>query len=227
MSEPAVIWCVEDDTDIRDVEVFAMRSSGYEVRAFSDGAECWEALAEELPDLVLLDIMMPNMDGIELLKRMKASPRLDQIPVVMATAKGTEFDKIQGLELGADYYVTKPFGVMELVACIKAVLRRLAPRDSSLTCGGLELNHAKRTVIAGAEHISLTFKEFELLTYLMENQGIVLSRDQIFARVWGMEYLGESRTVDMHVRTLRQKLGDYAELVSTVRNVGYVMKDPR
>ena len=218
-----MIWCVEDDASIRDIEVYALQSTGLEARGFEDGTSFWEALQKQRPELVVLDVMLPGIDGIELLRRMKSSPELDSIPVVMATAKGTEYDKIQGLDLGADYYIAKPFGVMELVSCVKAVLRRCAPKqvEHLLKAGGLIVNLAQHTVTADGGRVALTFKEFELLRLFLSHPGIAFTRDQLMGEIWGTDYLGESRTVDMHIRTLRQKLGKYGDMIETVRNVGY------
>lgn len=218
-----MIWCVEDDASIRDIEVYALQSTGLEARGFEDGTSFWEALQKQRPELVVLDVMLPGIDGIELLRRMKSSPELDSIPVVMATAKGTEYDKIQGLDLGADYYIAKPFGVMELVSCVKAVLRRCAPKqvEHLLKASGLIVNLDQHTVTADGERVALTFKEFELLRLFLSHSGIAFTRDQLMEEIWGTDYLGESRTVDMHIRTLRQKLGKYGDMIETVRNVGY------
>lgn len=218
-----MIWCVEDDASIRDIEVYALQSTGLEARGFEDGTSFWEALQKQRPELVVLDVMLPGIDGIELLRRMKSSPELDSIPVVMATAKGTEYDKIQGLDLGADYYIAKPFGVMELVSCVKAVLRRCAPKqvEHLLKASGLIVNLDQHTVTADGERVALTFKEFELLRLFLSHPGIAFTRDQLMEKIWGTDYLGESRTVDMHIRTLRQKLGKYGDMIETVRNVGY------
>ena len=218
-----MIWCVEDDASIRDIEVYALQSTGLEARGFEDGTSFWEALQKQRPELVVLDVMLPGIDGIELLRRMKSYPELDSIPVVMATAKGTEYDKIQGLDLGADYYIAKPFGVMELVSCVKAVLRRCAPKqvEHLLKASGLIVNLDQHTVTADGERVALTFKEFELLRLFLSRPGIAFTRDQLMEEIWGTDYLGESRTVDMHIRTLRQKLGKYGDMIETVRNVGY------
>ena len=218
-----MIWCVEDDASIRDIEVYALQSTGLEARGFEDGTSFWEALQKQRPELVVLDVMLPGIDGIELLRRMKSSPELDSIPVVMATAKGTEYDKIQGLDLGADYYIAKPFGVMELVSCVKAVLRRCAPKqvEHLLKASGLIVNLDQHTVTADGERVALTFKEFELLRLFLSHPGMAVTRDQLMEEIWGTDYLGESRTVDMHIRTLRQKLGKYGDMIETVRNVGY------
>ena len=219
-----MIWCVEDDASIRDIEVYALRSVGFEARGFSDGAAFWDALRAERPELVVLDVMLPGIDGIELLSRMRASDALRNIPVIMATAKGTEYDKIHGLDLGADYYLAKPFGVMELVSCVKAVLRRCRRDDverAGLSAGGVSLDADAHTVTAGGQRITLTYKEFELLRLFMVHPGTAFTREQLMERVWGTDYCGETRTVDMHIRTLRQKLGEYGEMIETVRGVGY------
>lgn len=219
-----MIWCVEDDASIRDIEVYALRSVGFEARGFSDGTAFWDALRAERPELVVLDVMLPGIDGIELLSRMRASDALRNIPVIMATAKGTEYDKIHGLDLGADYYLAKPFGVMELVSCVKAVLRRCRRDDAEragLSAGGVSLDADAHTVTAGGQRITLTYKEFELLRLFMVHPGTAFTREQLMERVWGTDYCGETRTVDMHIRTLRQKLGEYGEMIETVRGVGY------
>lgn len=218
-----MIWCVEDDGSIRDIELYALRSTGFEARGFEDGASFWEALREEKPELVLLDVMLPGVDGVELLRRMKASAADRDIPVIMATAKGAEYDKIQSLDLGADDYLVKPFGMMEMVSRVKAVLRRCGDREreSLLRVGGLTLNTEERTVTADGQRVALTYKEYELLRLFLSHPGIAFPREQLFSRIWGMDYCGETRTVDMHIRTLRQKLGPYGALIETVRNVGY------
>ena len=218
-----MIWCVEDDASIRDIEVYTLSSTGFDARGFADGVSFWAALQTEKPDLVVLDVMLPGVDGIELLQRMKASAELRTIPVVMATAKGAEYDKIQSLDLGADDYLVKPFGVMEMVSRVKAVLRRCKPREAAhiLTDGGLSLDLDQRTVTADGERVQLTYKEFELLRLFLSHPGMAFSREQLFTQVWNMTYMDDSRTLDMHIRTLRQKLGDYGKQVETVRNVGY------
>ena len=218
-----MIWCVEDDASIRDIEVYTLSSTGFDARGFADGVSFWSALQTEKPDLVVLDVMLPGVDGIELLQRMKASAELRTIPVVMATAKGAEYDKIQSLDLGADDYLVKPFGVMEMVSRVKAVLRRCKPREAAhiLTDGGLSLDLDQRTVTADGERVQLTYKEFELLRLFLSHPGMAFSREQLFTQVWNMTYMDDSRTLDMHIRTLRQKLGDYGKQVETVRNVGY------
>lgn len=218
-----MIWCVEDDASIRDIEVYTLSSTGFEARGFDDGVSFWSALQTEKPDLVVLDVMLPGVDGIELLQRMKASAELRAIPVVMATAKGAEYDRIRGLDLGADYYLVKPFGVMELVSCVKAVLRRCQPEgDSSiLRSGEVSLDTRAHTVLSGGERVDLTYKEYELLRLFLSHPGTAYTRDRLMELVWGMDYCGESRTVDMHIRTLRQKLGKAGAHITTVRGVGY------
>ena len=221
-----MIWCVEDDASIRDIEVYTLTSTGFEARGFDDGVSFWSALQTQKPDLVVLDVMLPGVDGIELLQRMKASAELRTIPVVMATAKGAEYDKIRGLDLGADYYLVKPFGVMELVSCVKAVLRRCRPDKAAhlLRSGGLIVDLDAHTVTVDGARIALTYKEFELLRLFLSHPGMAFTREQLFQEVWGMDFCGETRTVDMHIRTLRQKLGPYGRRIETVRNVGYRME---
>ena len=219
-----MIWCVEDDASIRDIEVYALQSTGFQARGFEDGTEFWEALqGAEQPELVVLDVMLPGIDGIELLRRMRADSRLAELPVVMATARGAEYDKIHGLDLGADYYLTKPFGVMELVSCVKAVLRRVHPKavEHLLKADGLLVNLDEHTVSADGARVELTYKEFELLKLFLSHPGVAWTREKLMEQVWGTDYCGETRTVDMHIRTLRQKLGIYGERIETVRNVGY------
>ena len=218
-----MIWCVEDDASIRDIEVYTLTSTGFEARGFDDGVSFWSALQTQKPDLVVLDVMLPGVDGIELLQRMKASAELRTIPVVMATAKGAEYDRIRGLDLGADYYLVKPFGVMELVSCVKAVLRRCRPDKAAhmLRSGGLVVDLDAHTVTVDGARVALTYKEFELLRLFLSHPGMAFTRDQLFQEVWGMDFCGETRTVDMHIRTLRQKLGPYGRRIETVRNVGY------
>lgn len=218
-----MIWCVEDDASIRDIEVYALQSTGYEAKGFEDGTSFLREVKNQKPELVVLDVMLPGIDGITLLQKLKEDPETREIPVVMATAKGAEYDKIQGLDLGADYYLTKPFGVMEFVSCVKAVLRRCQPRqvEHLLKTGGLIVNIDEHTVTIDGERITLTYKEFELLRLFLSHPGMAFTRNQLFNEVWGMDYCGDTRTVDMHIRTLRQKLKDYGELIETVRNVGY------
>ncbi|MDL2249077.1 response regulator transcription factor [Lachnospiraceae bacterium OttesenSCG-928-J05] len=219
-----MIYCVEDDSNIRDLIVYTLETTGFRAKGFESGKEFLSTLAFETPELVLLDIMLPGDDGITLLKKLKSSPKTKDIPVIMITAKTTEYDKVIGLDSGADDYVTKPFGMMELISRVKAVLRRSrkeGEETKELAIGGLVINHKKREVKAGEEVITLTFKEYELLHRLMCNPNIVLTRDQLLEDIWGYDFDGETRTIDVHVRTLRQKLGDYASLIETIRGVGY------
>ena len=224
-----MIWCVEDDNGILETELYALTSTGFTARGFGDGDSFWEALQTERPDLVLLDVMLPGADGVTLLRRMKDRSALRDIPVIMATAKGTEYDKIQSLDLGADDYLVKPFGLMEMVSRVKAVLRRCAvgqERDV-LTLDGLVLDANAHTVTVDGARVELTYKEFELLRLFLSRPGAAFTREQLFAQVWGEGYVGETRTLDMHIRTLRQKLGRYGGSIETVRGVGYRLEDKR
>ena len=218
-----MIWCVEDDASIRDIELYALQAAGFEAKGFDDGLSCWEALKNEQPDLIVLDVMLPAMDGIEILTKMKDSVEYCTIPVIMATAKGQEYDRIRGLDLGADDYMVKPFSMMEMVSRVKAVLRRSQPQQVSklLKVGGLVVNLDEHTVSADGNRVQLTYKEFELLRMFLSHPGMAFTREQLFSQVWNMDYMGDSRTLDMHIRTLRQKLGNYGERIETVRNVGY------
>lgn len=224
-----MIWCVEDDASIRDIEVYALSSAGFEARGFEDGSSFYAAITgeKEKPQLIVLDVMLPGIDGIELLKRIRANAALKQIPIVMATAKGSEYDRIQGLDLGADYYLTKPFGVMELISCVKAVLRRCGAEDEkgTLNACGISMNTLEHTVSADGERITLTYKEYELLKLFLSHMGTAFTREQLMELIWGTDYMGETRTIDMHIRTLRQKLGKCGESIKTVRNVGYRMEE--
>ena len=217
------IYIVEDDDNIRDLLIYALSSGGFEVNGFADSKSLQQALNKVTPDLILLDIMLPGEDGITILKRLKSTVITRKIPVIMLTAKGEEYDRIKGLDSGADDYVTKPFSVMEIISRVRAVLRRSAPEDSrfEIEIGGITLRVDRRSVYADGKEIVLTYKEFELLHYLMLNDGIVLSRDKIMDQVWGYDYFGGSRTVDMHIKSLRQKLGEYGNVIKTMRNVGY------
>ncbi|MFR2560413.1 MAG: response regulator transcription factor [Oscillospiraceae bacterium] len=216
-----MIWCVEDDASIRDIEVYALTSTGFEARGFADGDTFWDALQKEAPpELVVLDLMLPGTDGIELLQAARggaATSRSSRLP------PGAEYDKIQGLDLGADYYLTKPFGVMEFVSCVKAVLRRSRPKTAQalLRSGTLTLDPAEHIVTADGARVELTYKEFELLRLFLSHPGMAFTRDQLMEKVWDVDYCGETRTVDMHIRTLRQKLGENGEHIETVRGVGY------
>lgn len=218
-----MIWCVEDDSNIGEIELYALKSTGFKARGFDNGKSLLEALKTELPDLIILDIMLPEIDGISLLKKLKSSPETKEIPIIMATAKGMEYDKIQGLDLGADDYLVKPFGVMEMISRVKAVLRRYVKNEPEVTLsiGGLSLSPNEHRVTIDGKEIELTYKEFELLKLFLENQGIAFTRDQLFRMVWESDFCVESRTIDIHIGTLRQKLGKYGQLIKTVRNVGY------
>ena len=221
-----MIWCVDDDNTIRDIEVYTLTQTGFEAKGFADGISMLEALKTEKPELIVLDIMLPGKDGVEVLKEIRQSPETRKIPVIMATAKGTEMDKIQGLDTGADDYLVKPFGVMEMVSRIKAVLRRCEPdeKEEVLSIGEITLSDKEHLVTVNGEKVVLTFKEFEILKLFMQSPGIVFSRDKLLSEVWGVDYLGESRTVDMHIKTLRQKLGDVGSRIETVIGVGYKME---
>ena len=224
-----MIWCVDDDNTIRDIEVYTLEQTGFEAKGFADGISMLEALKTEKPELIVLDIMLPGKDGVEVLKEIRSNPETRKIPVIMATAKGTEMDKIQGLDTGADDYLVKPFGVMEMVSRIKAVLRRCEPdeKEEVLSIGEITLSDKEHLVTVNGEKVVLTFKEFEILKLFMSNPGIVFSRDKLLSEVWGIDYLGESRTVDMHIKTLRQKLGDAGTIIETVIGVGYKMEGKR
>ena len=224
-----MIWCVDDDNTIRDIEVYTLTQTGFEAKGFADGISMLEALKTEKPELIVLDIMLPGKDGVEVLKEIRSNPETRKIPVIMATAKGTEMDKIQGLDMGADDYLVKPFGVMEMVSRIKAVLRRCEPDDKEevLSIGEITLSDKEHLVTVNGEKVVLTFKEFEILKLFMQSPGIVFSRDKLLSEVWGIDYLGESRTVDMHIKTLRQKLGDAGTIIETVIGVGYKMEGKR
>ncbi|WP_136479476.1 response regulator transcription factor [Acetivibrio thermocellus] len=218
-----MIYCVEDDRSIRELIIYALKSNGYEAVGFDKAEPFYKELENKLPDLVLLDIMLPGEDGIEILKKLRASPKLRNIPVIILTAKSAEYDKVLGLDSGADDYITKPFGIMEFLSRVKAVLRRSGnvSNPSELSVGRLTMYIDKHVVIADGKEVALTFKEFELLKYLMENAGIVLTRDKLLEEVWGYEYEGETRTLDVHIRTLRRKLGEAGAVIETVRGVGY------
>ena len=217
-----MIYIVEDDANIRQMESYALKNSGFEVAEFANAAEFWRACETQLPELLLLDIMLPGEDGFALLQKLRNQPQTHDIPVIIVTAKSTEVDAVRGLENGADDYITKPFGIIELVARVKVVLRRIQkPKPARLQAGQIVLDDDKRQVLANGKECSLTFKEYELLKLLLLNSGIVLSRERIMDKVWGTDFEGESRTVDMHIKTLRQKLGESGASIKTVRNVGY------
>ncbi len=220
------IFIVEDDNDIREMESYALESNGYEVSAFESGRAFHQAIAQTTPDLVLLDIMLPDEDGLSILRALRADGRTASVPIIMVTAKTTETDKVRGLDMGADDYLAKPFGIMELVSRVKALLRRSAitlpeVKGATYTYQEIALNDDKHRVEVDGEMIELTYKEFELLKQLLMQQGSVLTREQLMETVWGFQFAGETRTVDMHIKTLRHKLGDAGRLIETVRNVGY------
>jgi len=221
-----MIFCVEDDTAIRDLMIYTLNASGFEANGFTDGKGLFEALKTETPRLIMLDIMLPGEDGITILKRLRKTAAFSAIPVIMATAKGTEYDKVIGLDLGADDYLAKPFGMMEMVSRVKAVLRRTENKGTAeiIQVGNLTMNTAEHTVAASGERVQLTLKEYEILKLFMENSGLVFTREHLLQSVWGSDYLGETRTVDVHIGTLRTKLGSCGDYIETVRGVGYRME---
>ena len=216
-----MIFCVEDDNGIRDLMIYALNAAGFEAKGFSDGESFYEALSQNDPELILLDIMLPGEDGIRILKRLRAEG--NTVPVIMATAKGTEYDKVIGLDLGADDYLAKPFGMMELVSRVKALLRRTRPMQDRrlLLLGQIQMDTVQHIVLSDGKRVELTLKEYELLRKFMENPGKAFTRDQLRVSVWGDEYASETRTVDVHVGTLRTKLGRCGDYIKTVRGVGY------
>ena len=222
-----MIYCVEDDSSIRELMLYALRASGFEAEGFCDGTGLFEALALNQPQLILLDIMLPGMDGTEILKNLRSNPATSHIPVIMASAKGTEYDKVMALDMGADDYLAKPFGMMEMVSRIRAVLRRSAPpeTDKPLHLGLLCMDPASHTVTVNGERVSLTLKEFDLLKLFLTHPGRVYTRDQLLERIWGTDYVGETRTVDVHIGTLRTKLGTCGDYIRTVRGVGYRLEE--
>ena len=223
-----MIYCVEDDDSIRELMVYALRASNLEAEGFRDGIELFQALRHAQPDLITLDIMLPGMDGIEILKKLRSDPATERIPVIMASAKGTEYDKVLGLDLGADDYLAKPFSMIEMVSRIRAVLRRVAPVEKkNLRLGNLELDPDSHTASSCGCRLELTHKEFELLRLFMTHPGRVYSRDVLLEKIWGSDYLGETRTVDVHIGTLRTKLGACSEYIRTVRGVGYRMEEQK
>ncbi|STY77375.1 Phosphate regulon transcriptional regulatory protein phoB [Mobiluncus curtisii subsp. curtisii] len=228
----SVIYFVEDDLNIRDLVVYTLGSTGFTARGFADYREFREAMTELLPEMILLDIMLPGVDGIQILRRIRANPETEDIPVIMVTAKGAEFDKVKSLDLGADDYITKPFGMMELVSRVRAVLRRVArPADSTvgdeeiLTIGSIDLNLPRHTVAVAGREVKLTLKEYQLLEELMSQPGILFSRNRLLDSIWGYSFHGGTRTVDVHIRTLRKKLGPAAKHIETVRGVGYKISE--
>ena len=225
-----MIYCVEDDESIRELMVYALGTAGYDVQGFQDGIAFWEAMQMGIPELIILDIMLPDEDGIEILKKLKSRPHFAQIPVIMASAKGTEYDKVNGLDLGADDYLAKPFGMMEMIARVKAVMRRVPqkePADVIIRIEELELNESRHEVTANGQVVTLTLKEYELLHLLMKNPGKAFTRDMLLSSVWDTDYTGETRTVDVHIGTLRTKLGECSKYIRTVRGVGYRLEAGR
>lgn len=227
-----MIFIVEDDENIREMEGYALKNSGYDVMGFADGDAMMAALETTLPRLILLDIMLPGDDGLILLRKLRESEKTKKVPIMMVTAKTTELDKVRGLDMGADDYLAKPFGIMELVSRVKAILRRSgadnkssASEKSHYEYGVIRMDDSSRRVTSDGEDVDLTYKEYELLKFLLVNQNIVMSRDRILSEVWGFDYEGESRTVDMHIKTLRQKLGEAGSTIKTVRSVGYKLGD--
>ena len=221
-----MIFCVEDDDSIRELMVYALTSSGFKAAGFADGPSFWQAMEQTKPELVLLDIMLPGEDGVSILRRLRAAAETESLPVIMATAKGAEYDKVRGLDSGADDYLVKPFGMLEMVSRVKAVLRRSLPREQAPLprCGEIAVDRARHLVTVQNTAVSLTLKEFELLCLFMENSGLVFTRDQLLRSIWGAEFVGESRTVDVHIGTLRTKLGQAGKYIATVRGVGYKLE---
>ncbi|MFA4034495.1 winged helix-turn-helix domain-containing protein [Blautia stercoris] len=222
-----MIYCVEDERNIRELLVYTLETTGFEAIGIQEGKELFRCMEKELPDLILLDIMLPGQDGYSILEKLKKDPKTRDIPVIMVTAKEAEYDKVRGLDSGADDYITKPFGMMEFISRVKAVLRRSKKqmKDILLSCGNLSIDVERHQVLDGERQVELTYKEFEMLRYLMENQGIVLTRDKLLEHIWGYDFDGETRTVDVHIRTLRQKLEESGALIETIRGVGYRIGD--
>lgn len=220
-----MIFCIEDDNAIRDLMIYTLNSAGFEATGFSHSKPFWEALQKNKPQMIILDIMLPDEDGITILQKLRRQSSTADIPVIMATAKGTEYDKVIGLDMGADDYLAKPFGMMEMISRVKAVLRRTSPKAEAtiLRIAELELNNDEHTVTANGERVQLTLKEYELLLMFMKNIGLVFTREQLLSSIWGAEFAGETRTVDVHIGTLRTKLGPYGKYIETIRGVGYRM----
>ncbi len=221
-----MIYCVEDDTNIQELVLYALRTAGYEVEGFFDATALEVGLKNKIPSLILLDIMLPEKDGLTILEELRKNERTKNIPIILITAKSSEYDKIKGLDLGADDYITKPIAIMEMIARIKALLRRsrvdeLEMDKSILQIGDLSINKKTRIIKRNEEEVTLSYREYELFLFLLENKGIVFNREELLSKVWGYSYGGESRTVDVHIRTLRQKIGDNGAIIQTVRNVGY------
>ncbi|MCD7826445.1 MAG: response regulator transcription factor [Clostridiaceae bacterium] len=222
----ALVYIVEDDTNIREIEEFSLKNSGYQVEEFDCAKKFWNRINEKLPDIILMDVMLPDEDGLTAVSKIRKRSDTRRIPVIMVTAKSSEIDRVKGLDIGADDYLVKPFGVMELISRVKALLRRTKDLGSSKSfeLGEIYLDDEKRRVYVGKQLVELTYKEYELLKYFLQNAGIVLQREDIMVRVWGTDYEGESRTLDMHIKTLRKKLGEAGKHIKTIRNVGYRME---
>lgn len=218
-----LIYVVEDDADIRELETYALKNSGYDVQSFAESKGFFKACISEKPHLIILDVMLPDFDGLSVLEKLRKDAATKTIPVILVTAKGSEMDKVKGLDMGADDYITKPFSVLELISRVRAILRRCNydDRQEVITLGGIVFDDSKHIVTSDGEPCTLTYKEYELLKYLLKNKGMALTRENIILNVWGYDFEGESRTVDMHITTLRQKLGSCGNLIKTVRNVGY------
>lgn len=224
-----MIYLVEDEKNIRDLVVYTLNSAGLETKGFERAGQFWNEIQEIVPDLLLLDIMLPDEDGLSILKKIRNNQALKRLPVIMLTAKGSEYDKVIGLDAGADDYISKPFGMMELISRVKALLRRTLPdkEEADYQIGNLYVSTAKHIVEVDGEQVVLTYKEFELLSYLIDNMDMVLTRDKILSKIWGYNFDGETRTVDVHVRTLRQKLGSAGDVIQTIRGVGYKISRPQ
>ncbi|MDD6596762.1 response regulator transcription factor [Anaerovibrio sp.] len=229
-----MIYCVEDDDSIRELMLYTLKASGFQGRGFPEAAEFWQAIElagtgrETVPRLIMLDIMLPGEDGISILQKLRANAVTARVPVIMATAKGTEYDKVKGLDLGADDYLAKPFGMMEMISRIKAVLRRSEPKEAehTLLFGGVVIDLLQHTVTIDGKLVEMPLKEFELLKLFMENPGMAFSRDKLLSRIWDTDYMGESRTVDVHISSLRTRLGEWGSAIKTVRSVGYRLEVP-
>lgn len=222
-----LIYIVEDDQNIREIETFALKNSGYEVESFETASEFYKGMTQKQPDLILLDVMLPDEDGLSIVQKLRMKIETCMIPIIMVTAKTTELDKVKGLDFGADDYITKPFGIMELIARVKAMLRRssMASSRQSLSAGDIYMDEARHTVTVKDVPVELTYKEYELLSYLLQNKGMAVTRSMIMDRVWDVDYEGETRTVDVHIKMLRQKLGSAGNMIKTIRNVGYVLDE--
>lgn len=223
----ALIYIVEDDNDILEIESFALKNSGYDIKGFTNARDFYAAVEEQIPDLSVLDVMLPGEDGLQIIQKLRRNPKWVHIPIIMVTAKTTELDKVKGLDAGADDYLTKPFGVMELIARVRALLRRSGSENkeaASLTLGNLMMDDKKHAVYVNGKVCELTYKEYELLKMFLENAGMVITREGIMNRIWGVDYSGETRTVDMHIKTLRRKLGEEGSRIKTIRNVGYMIE---